>query len=218
MSRFALAASAATMLFVAAPSMAATALFDLGVADPSAGLGSGVFGTVSVTESGGSLIFTQTLNSGYRIHETRNNKHNAFTFSLLGDPAISISDLTSGFTFNSSSASAPPFGAFDYGISCVRPNCGPGWGGGYADPLTFKVTANSGTLSLASLVFNTNGGQDIYFTTDLVNPAGKTGNVGATLHATTAVPEPASWAMFIGGFGLIGGALRRRKRMVASVA
>jgi hypothetical protein len=26
-----------------------------------------------------------------------------------------------------------------------------------------------------------------------------------------AVPEPASWAMFIGGFGLIGGAMRRRK-------
>lgn len=27
---------------------------------------------------------------------------------------------------------------------------------------------------------------------------------------TSAVPEPASWAMMLGGFGLIGGALRRR--------
>jgi hypothetical protein len=25
------------------------------------------------------------------------------------------------------------------------------------------------------------------------------------------VPEPASWAMMIGGFGLIGGAMRRRR-------
>ncbi|MDO6413143.1 PEPxxWA-CTERM sorting domain-containing protein [Sphingomonas sp. BIUV-7] len=30
--------------------------------------------------------------------------------------------------------------------------------------------------------------------------------------APAAVPEPASWAMFIGGFGLIGGAMRRRQR------
>lgn len=29
--------------------------------------------------------------------------------------------------------------------------------------------------------------------------------------ATTAVPEPASWAMMIGGFGLIGSAMRRRR-------
>ena len=29
--------------------------------------------------------------------------------------------------------------------------------------------------------------------------------------ATGAVPEPASWAMMLGGFGLIGGAMRRRK-------
>jgi hypothetical protein len=33
-----------------------------------------------------------------------------------------------------------------------------------------------------------------------------------------SVPEPASWAMFIGGFGLIGGALRRRSRAIAQLA
>nr|WP_315383461.1 PEPxxWA-CTERM sorting domain-containing protein [uncultured Sphingomonas sp.] len=30
--------------------------------------------------------------------------------------------------------------------------------------------------------------------------------------AAGAVPEPATWAMFIGGFGLIGGSMRRRQR------
>jgi hypothetical protein len=30
-----------------------------------------------------------------------------------------------------------------------------------------------------------------------------------------AVPEPASWAMMLGGFGLVGGAMRRRKAQVA---
>jgi hypothetical protein len=43
-----------------------------------------------------------------------------------------------------------------------------------------------------------------------------------TLHigeaAPAAVPEPATWAMFIGGFGMIGGAMRRRQRTTVSFA
>ena len=38
--------------------------------------------------------------------------------------------------------------------------------------------------------------------------------VGNIRGITTAVPEPASWAMMIGGFGLMGAALRRRKNYV----
>lgn len=34
--------------------------------------------------------------------------------------------------------------------------------------------------------------------------------------ATSAVPEPASWALMIGGFGIVGGSLRRRKSKVAT--
>jgi hypothetical protein len=36
--------------------------------------------------------------------------------------------------------------------------------------------------------------------------------------ATGAVPEPASWAMFLGGFGVIGGALRRRQQATVRFA
>jgi hypothetical protein len=35
---------------------------------------------------------------------------------------------------------------------------------------------------------------------------------------TGAVPEPASWAMLIAGFGLTGAAARRRRSMVAVAA
>jgi hypothetical protein len=31
---------------------------------------------------------------------------------------------------------------------------------------------------------------------------------------TGAVPEPASWALMLGGFGLVGGAMRSRKAAV----
>lgn len=34
------------------------------------------------------------------------------------------------------------------------------------------------------------------------------------LRTVAAVPEPANWAMMIGGFGLIGAELRRRKGIV----
>ena len=34
--------------------------------------------------------------------------------------------------------------------------------------------------------------------------------------ATAAVPEPSSWAMMIGGFGVVGGALRRRRAPLAT--
>lgn len=34
----------------------------------------------------------------------------------------------------------------------------------------------------------------------------------------TAVPEPATWAMLIGGFGMVGGAMRRRRKMTTNVS
>lgn len=54
---------------------------------------------------------------------------------------------------------------------------------------------------------------------DLVN--GDTGNLNSwTLNLTTtvsAVPEPATWAMMIGGFGMVGGSMRRRQSVKSSV-
>jgi len=40
--------------------------------------------------------------------------------------------------------------------------------------------------------------------------------VGPVNAATGAVPEPASWALMLGGFGLVGGAMRSRKRTAVS--
>jgi len=210
------ASAAALMLSCAGTAQAATQLYTLNIVDSGAGVGAGPFGTVSVTENLGALDFLVTVNSPYRIHDGNAN-HNAFAFELNGDPAISISNLTTGFAFLPGTGfSAPPFGnnIWDYAIDCTTA-CGPGYGGGYAGPLSFTVTANSGSLSLASLGFNTatvNGtSSNIYFVADLVNPQGSTGNIGATLTGT-AVPEPATWAMLIMGFGMAGAALRSRRR------
>ena len=43
-------------------------------------------------------------------------------------------------------------------------------------------------------------------------------DVASFTSSAAAVPEPASWAMMIGGFGIVGGALRRRPRRIALMA
>lgn len=40
-------------------------------------------------------------------------------------------------------------------------------------------------------------------------------NIAGTANLANAIPEPATWAMLIGGFGLVGGAMRRRRGAVA---
>lgn len=40
------------------------------------------------------------------------------------------------------------------------------------------------------------------------------GSYSGVISAVAAVPEPATWAMMIGGFGMIGGAMRRRSAKV----
>ena len=41
---------------------------------------------------------------------------------------------------------------------------------------------------------------------------------GTITQRAAAVPEPATWAMFIGGFGLIGSAMRRRQKVAVTFA
>ncbi len=55
---------------------------------------------------------------------------------------------------------------------------------------------NIGTFNLTSLV---SGSSTLQISAESMN---------------AAVPEPASWAMFIGGFGLIGATMRRKKAVV----
>lgn len=48
--------------------------------------------------------------------------------------------------------------------------------------------------------------------------AGQNGSSASGGGVVTAVPEPATWAMMIGGFGLAGAAIRRRRKIAAAAA
>jgi len=76
----------------------------------------------------------------------------------------------------------------------------------------------SGADSLSAL--NSHSGQSILFGGSVSQYGGSVFGFSGdehipylTLTTRSAVPEPATWAMFIGGFGLIGGAMRRRQRV-----
>ena len=181
-----------------------------------ANLGPGPYGTVDVEEDGlGGLTFVVNLAAGLNFHTSPNN-HDAFAFNLIGNPDVTYSDMTAGFFPTVPGAGEPPFqqspfGDFWYAVTC---NCQTGTG--LAGPLAFTVTPVSGVLTLASLGAVSWNELDILFSADVVQQGtGFTGNIGAT---TTAIPEPATWAMMIIGFGMVGFGLRRRRRLQHSYA
>ena len=86
-------------------------------------------------------------------------------------------------------SSCNPFGGGACAVSNANPNLGRAITGR-------ALGANLDELTFTQVV---NGSQDLTFS--------------ATI---TAVPEPASWALMIAGFGFVGGAIRRRARMSAT--
>jgi hypothetical protein len=70
----------------------------------------------------------------------------------------------------------------------------------------FATTANSITLTFSSTL-------DQHFTDE----AWGVDNLVITDNATPGIPEPATWAMMIGGFGLAGAATRRRTEKAITV-
>ncbi|MFS0737260.1 PEPxxWA-CTERM sorting domain-containing protein [Sphingomonas sp. 1P06PA] len=84
--------------------------------------------------------------------------------------------------------------------------------------VTGSVTASGGTSAnpnwqTISVDFLATGATTLSF----ADTSGA-GNQGIFLDAVsvTAVPEPAAWALMIGGFGLVGGAMRRRSVRLAT--
>ena len=99
------------------------------------------------------------------------------------------------------------------------------FGGGYKGDQSYEVWLDTTLLG----TFSTASGQDFTLRT-LTGPGVTAGNsynlifhglsasdntaflddVSASVSASGAVPEPATWAMLITGFGLVGAAMRRR--------
>ena len=191
-------------------------------------------GTVHVSKNGTGLDFTVTLGAGYAFRFAPDSNHWDLAFNLptLGH---TITGLTPTMFFQApgSSFNASPFGNFNYAVDCrhaeaghaavpargkrpaqpavpATPGCLPGTSAGNPTTMAFSIAG----ASLTHLLPKPYQGKAIYFAADVVNGAGNTGNIGATLTSPTflGIPEPATWAMMLMGFGGMGAVLRRNRR------
>ncbi|HWI84783.1 MAG TPA: PEPxxWA-CTERM sorting domain-containing protein [Sphingomonas sp.] len=174
-------------------------------------------------------ITAWTLSAGQTVTDS---------FTLTGTTTIT------GFTFGGWSTAGTQISSVDYGFSSTLGGAltgtsaltfgavvpGTGFGGSY-DVRDYTgsvapITLGAGTwyFSLGNSITTNNdvgywdinnGPSSAYVGTfDLAGYYGPTGSSAFTLTGG-AVPEPASWAMMVGGFGLIGGAMRARRTNIS---
>lgn len=195
----------------------------------------GTLGTVTVLGQGTkTLSFDVSLNSNVFFQMTGNgNTRDIFWFDLTPFTGAVTTNITAP-----SGGSYPTGGQFE--IVHDAGGMGQGWSLGYygatasdssaggslnyfTGHLAFTLTANDN--SLLTLAGSTHNGSTVYGGADLRQCPGTdptpsagsctTGPVGFTLserdpNPNSAVPEPATWALMLLGFGFIGGMMRRR--------
>ena len=202
-----LAIAASCLSFSAA---AETAAYSIGSTEVSQ-FGSGPYGSVTLTQSFNDVLVNVSLRSDLNFVDT--GEHSIFSFNLGGTSSLNdITNITFANGLNNSfgvanGAKNSPFSTFTYQINCLS-NCTPGGsGGGYVDPLSFKVL-NASVSDFGQL--SKGNGTAAYFAADVINMSGSTGVIGATV---AAVPEPETYALMLVGLGLMGTVVRRRKNV-----
>ena len=235
-------AAAAVMALPVASANAATYVSYLEYKNTAPNTAVAPFGSVTLTEIGGNSVdvlvklfapqigFVNTGNQG------RNDNKAPFTFNLTGDYDVTVFNPIVGQQFVDGGFGAfqnNNFGTYTNKIDC----CGGAQGGGNYDPtdLHFVVKNLAGTLTFAGVgaTFNNQGRllttgtgprflstvadpTGFWFSADVVTNTGATFNIAARdTFQLTSVPESATWAMMIIGFGAAGSMLRRRHSSVA---
>lgn len=168
--------------------------------------GASNMGTITVTQAGANSVAVHVeLEAGFGFVSTGAGAGASFFFRLLGDPTITYSGITAGWTIpnvipvNQQAAGAYAgdglMNQFEYALNCDPPSgaCGNGGSSPAPPPLDFTVTAAGLTVADFNDTGNASGSP---FAADVLSANGNTGLIDASLGSVSGVPEPASVALF----------------------
>lgn len=193
----------------------ATMIFTLNVDGCTLGCGTAPFANISLDQVDSYIVHvSEALLNGNQYVLTGAGE--ALEFNIAGHPAITIFNLSTGFSAGPAPASASTFGSFDYSVHCY--GCGPGASHPLPGPLDFDVSlTGGGALSATSFIANSGG---YFFASDILSTNGNTGNVANNTGDPDPAPEPVS--VMLVAVGLLGlGTLRlvlRRRHPATHVA
>lgn len=180
--------------------------------------------TGGTAESNGGVFQQLTPAAGFAVGDNNQQSNNLFAFNEVQGVALAadVGGLTAGTVVYSH------YVAFDPGPSRT--------GIGYVDfdgdilavldtradmDLTDALLGNSNVNYISVALRGLESADSFNVVGNRLNidfRASDPGDYVRVLTAAPAVPEPATWAMMIGGFGLVGGAMRRRRNMTTKVS
>jgi hypothetical protein len=144
----------------------------------------------------GSLARTITLSAGIAGTLDGNG------FNLAGDDVVTKTDTVNRFSAKSFGNYSPTASGTDSLVSGLNAFTGPGL-------VSFAFNARQFGNDLTGI-------PNLGLTTAVPNLLTADSFYNATLTYTSQVPEPGTWLMLLGGFAMVGGAVRRRAATVAA--
>lgn len=152
--------------------------------------------TGSVPASAALLLFDFSGPSGTATFQLNSNPTPDFASTLLGSDQFGFNNVAGTFGGTPGTASTISFGrgSLFSGFSITAPNLGFTQ---FSAPTLFTGPLSAPVFSMGSFT--------------LINPFFGNGRLNIS-QVQSAVPEPATWAMMLVGFGLTGAAMRHRRR------